>query len=129
MSLNSKKILLLILLLLVPVESLIGSLVLTTPEPVTKGDIGLLDLKLKLRRDRERLEVGVRTGVNIGVLSEEWMLKLKTDMSVDSAGEDSFSEVVQNRVNVTILCHFRGTLESCRMRALSTPALRVIRPI
>ena len=103
MSLNSKKILLLILLLLVPVESLIGSLVLTTPEPVTKGDIGLLDLKLKLRRDLERLEVGVRTGVNMGVLSEEWMLKLKTDMSVDSAGEDSFSEVVQNRVNVTIV--------------------------
>ena len=65
------QILLLILLLLAPDESLIGSLVLTTPEPVTKGEIGLLDLKLKLRRDLERLELGVRTGVSIGVLSEE----------------------------------------------------------
>ena len=87
------QILLLILLLFAPDESLIGSLVLTTPEPVTKGEIGLLDLKLKLRRDRERLELGVRTGVSIGVLSEEWMLKLKTDMSVDRAGEEPFSEL------------------------------------
>ena len=66
-----KESLLLILLLLAPVESVIGSLVLTTPEPVTRGDIGRLDLKLKLRSDLERLEVGVRTGVSIGVLSEE----------------------------------------------------------
>ena len=49
------------------------------PEPVTNGEMGRLDLKLKLRRDRDRLELGVRTGVIMGVLSDELTLKLNTD--------------------------------------------------
>ena len=39
--------------------------------PVTRGERGLVLvalLKLKLSRDRERLERGVSTGVSIGVL-------------------------------------------------------------
>ena len=39
----------------------------------------------------------MRTGVSMGVLSEEisWMLKLNTDISVDRAGEEaSFSTMI-----------------------------------
>ena len=70
-------------------SSFLSSAALLTP--VTKGDIGLLDLKLKLSKERDKLDLGFRTGVNIGVLFSDrsWMLKLKILKSVDKAGDTS----------------------------------------